>query len=405
MSSSSPSSTSATPGSLSRLPSYACDADSISRARFNRAKRVPSNASSNRHMACVSENDQHKITFCSSVTSTYTTVTFKAPETGFRHPNASAVFPGPGPESRLNTLEEEKDEIGAQVKNGGPLKGRNYKKILKNKVIKLLRGVQEAVGGSSDSGISENGPHRAPATVAANGINNNAKISASLPSRKGYFGRTRYGSDASKAATIGMANLNRSNITLNHFAADGDHIGPGSGVNRAQPPRQSWNPDWNRQVRRSRSFSDAERSFLAKSLSGIDGGEGRGKVVAGHSRSKGVPEVVYEETAEEALDRAARELAEDIRRRSKHLSPQGFQHLFADREWEGEDGDGEGEGETLVGSSRASHGEENDLDALLDEATEEARNMALITEEMRDDGWFMDSHGDMVKVVYQPGRF
>ncbi|KIK56634.1 hypothetical protein GYMLUDRAFT_87201 [Collybiopsis luxurians FD-317 M1] len=236
MSSSSPSSTSATPGSLSRLPSYASDADSISRARFNRAKRIPSNASSNHHMACISENDQHKITFCSSVTSTYTTVTFKAPETGFRHPNASAVFPGPGPESRLNTLEEEKDEIGAQVKNGGPLKGRNYKKILK-KVIKLLQGVQKATGGSSDSGTLENGPHHTPTTVAANGINNNAKISASLLSCKGYFGRTRCGSNASKAATISMANLNRSNITLNHFAANGDHIGPGSGVNHAQPPR------------------------------------------------------------------------------------------------------------------------------------------------------------------------
>ncbi|KAF5390817.1 hypothetical protein D9757_004512 [Collybiopsis confluens] len=406
-----PSGSSSAPVRFPTYPSRPSDSESISRARFDRARRVPSHSSSNRHMACVGETyGQHKVTFCSSLTSTYTTVTFKAPAppNGFRHPDAAAVFCGPL--RRPPVTESGHGEGGI----GKGSKGKNYRKMLKNKVAQLLRGTKWEEPTQGYPSVSGKGRYPAP-SVSGRVDYRAAYGEPVVPSKKGpssssssslfHFGsgRSRNGSGASKASTIGVAgsSAGRSNRALDHANASNTgslHRGGGK-------PRESWNQDWVRdqtqERRRSRSFSDAERSFFSSPSfaerereRGQAGRRGRTNLGHGHvkpSTRTGLENVNEDVVVEEALDRAARKLADGIRR-SRHLSPQGFEHLFAEREWADDD-----EGERLVGPN----GEE-DLDALLDEATEEARRMASLTLE---DGWYMDSSGDIVREVFRPYKY
>ncbi|KAF9068813.1 hypothetical protein BDP27DRAFT_1421630 [Rhodocollybia butyracea] len=327
------------------------------RRRFHHARRVPNDKASNRHMACVSE-DNHKITFCSSVSDSYTTVTFVPPKRKPRHSDApNLLFPSSTRLARL--AEKEENMAAADVEVKAKL---SFKKLLKQKLRQLLPS-------DTSKGISSASPALiSPSTTTSD----SASVSPTIaPSRKGtslfHFGRTRHASDASRAATIGMTSTNKSNLTLN----------------LARPENTSVRRPRNKAVRRSRSFNDIARASIGtrnaldsatRDLADLVLKMERVRESFASSTHPDASESEVRECTIEALDHAFQELANNLRRRS---DGSGVDHSSTEREWSSDDE------ETLC---RASDTGDRDLDNLLDEATEEAIEYMTL---MNQGGWHM----------------
>ncbi|KAE9388396.1 hypothetical protein BT96DRAFT_1074060 [Gymnopus androsaceus JB14] len=244
---------------------------------LKRAVRVPNHKASNRHIACVGENEPYKVTFCSSFENTYTTVTFKPPKRRVMHSDAGFFR-----SSTRRSLAVEKEAIkGPAVVEGKTKMG--YRKLLKMKVHQLLQrnSSVSTVATASDTSSSSSSSSTASSSTQPT-HSGFASCVAIEPSRKGtslfHFGRPRNTSNASKAATValGMTSANRTpnapvKSVLESFAA----------------LALSMTPD---------------RSSLAAHI---------------------------------ALDQAARELAESLNRESSE--DPSFHHFFQDREWEDDD--------------------------------------------------------------------
>ncbi|KIK58773.1 hypothetical protein GYMLUDRAFT_97989 [Collybiopsis luxurians FD-317 M1] len=282
-----------------------------------------------------------------SVTTTFTTVTVEA--------NAPPSAPTPG------SLEDNQAVARSS-------RVAVYRKILKRKVQRLLR---------PEARLSTSAIPTLPPTLRSTTFSSSRTTLFGedvTHSRRGsslfHFKRSRSDSGALKAGTASMLDVNS---------------GPAKRSNSLKPT----------QVRRSRSFNDTDRPWLAarfafnkaaQKLAASSSVEAHGQEAYRRAHHPTIDEV--EEEVDQALERAARELAEDIRvrRSSRYISPtdSNFRHCFPVREWEIDEGDTPG-----------CDAEDGDLDGLLDEATREAyRISALIGNQ---NGFVLDQDGYVVR--------
>ncbi|KAJ4490524.1 hypothetical protein J3R30DRAFT_3422357 [Lentinula aciculospora] len=207
---------------------FPSSSDYVSRTRFTHARRVPSERTLNRHMACVGEDLSHKVTFCSSVASTYTTVTFTPPQRRVRHSDAADFLPSSARLDRLAEHEEVKAAAGVEKK----LK-KSYSKNFLTKVRSLIH---NRTSGSTSKDPTKSVKYFAPP----------------VDGREPLHPSTNYPTPPPPAAPASIR-YQRTIIP-----------GVTTNLSKPTPPQASEPPT--RVVRRSRSFNDADRSSLAACL-------------------------------------------------------------------------------------------------------------------------------------------
>ncbi|KAF5381852.1 hypothetical protein D9757_008358 [Collybiopsis confluens] len=244
------------------------------------------------------------------------------------------------------------DEQGGRVSS----KTMAYRQILKNKIQQFLH--SEADSSKTTKYIPS---MYSPAPLSSSSTD--ASLTSTLfeesltPSRKGtslfHFKRFRLGSDASKAVTFTMV----SPPTCQAPIADT--------ISTHRPDRSSHA----RQVRRSRSFDDADRSGLTTTLSLNEAAQkiASSKLERRNHRASDRPTIdEVEEEIDQALERAAREIVQDYRR-SVLFEPgsSSFRHCFPPLQW------------SIDEENVFSEGGDEDLDGDLDDATKEAYQIAV----------------------------
>ncbi|KAJ3995239.1 hypothetical protein F5050DRAFT_1713080 [Lentinula boryana] len=217
---------------------FPSSSDSISRARFTYARRVPNDKASNRHMACVGEGFADKVTFCSSVGNTYTTVTFTPPARRVRHSDAADSFPSRARFNRLAENEEVKAAAGVETK---------MKKGYSQLFLKKVRSLLNRNSGNNSKGSSQ--PPHAVSSVSGQEPRPRLTDLQSVPAASASLHRfpKRTVRPVASVATIPCTRTQGSSNVLNSDKPS---------VRRAREPRT-------RVIRRSRSFDDAECSSLA----------------------------------------------------------------------------------------------------------------------------------------------
>ncbi|KAJ3876738.1 hypothetical protein F5051DRAFT_466792 [Lentinula edodes] len=212
---------------------FPSSSESISRRRFTHARRVPSDRSLNRHMACVGEDfSSDAVTFCSSVTSTYTTVTFTPPARKVRHSDAADFFPASARIDRIAEHEEVKAAAGVDKK---PKK--SFSKTLLKKVRSLVHNRTSRNNAKESLGLDKEVER--PSFLASTENSSNPTATASLHRSR------RTIRPIPSVATIAAPRFEHSLHNTANTSTPG-----------AREPRA-------RVVRRSRSFNDAECSSLA----------------------------------------------------------------------------------------------------------------------------------------------